>query len=165
MKQLKQRGVLLLALVAVFSVAAVSVHAATLNVTVMDAQAGEKLEGISITVMSKPVFPMKVSVMHPVCSKLQIWLPVSTRYPHLPPVMPIRPWQTLSLLPTEPHRWKLLSLQRLLNWIKFPFRPRAAGEKVLEAPASVALVSASEIKDRVAPSVTEHLKSVRGWMS
>ena len=35
-------------------------------------------------------------------------------------------------------------------------------EKVLEAPASVALVSASQIQDRVAPSVTEHLKSVRG---
>ena len=34
-------------------------------------------------------------------------------------------------------------------------------EKVLEAPASVALVSASQIRDRVAPSVTEHLKSVR----
>ena len=34
-------------------------------------------------------------------------------------------------------------------------------EKVLEAPASVALVSDSQIKDRVAPSVTEHLKSVR----
>ena len=33
---------------------------------------------------------------------------------------------------------------------------------MLEAPASVALVSASQIKDRVAPSVTEHLKSVRG---
>ncbi len=34
-------------------------------------------------------------------------------------------------------------------------------EKVLEAPASIALVGASEIRDRVAPSVTEHLKSVR----
>ena len=34
-------------------------------------------------------------------------------------------------------------------------------EKVLEAPASVALVDNSEIKDRIAPSVTEHLKSVR----
>ena len=34
-------------------------------------------------------------------------------------------------------------------------------EKVLEAPASVALVSDSQIKDRIAPSVTEHLKSVR----
>ena len=32
---------------------------------------------------------------------------------------------------------------------------------MLEAPASVALVGDSEIKDRVAPSVTEHLKSVR----
>ena len=34
-------------------------------------------------------------------------------------------------------------------------------EKVLEAPASVALVGTSAIRDRVAPSVTEHLKSVR----
>ena len=34
-------------------------------------------------------------------------------------------------------------------------------EKVLEAPASVALVGDSEIKDRVSPNVTEHLKSVR----
>ena len=30
-----------------------SVHAATLNVTVMDAQTGEKLNGISVTVMSQ----------------------------------------------------------------------------------------------------------------
>ena len=34
-------------------------------------------------------------------------------------------------------------------------------EKVLEAPASVAVVSDSDIKDRVAPGLTEHLKSVR----
>ena len=34
-------------------------------------------------------------------------------------------------------------------------------EKVLEAPASVAVVSASRIKDRVASTVAEHLKSVR----
>ena len=34
-------------------------------------------------------------------------------------------------------------------------------EKVLEAPASVAVVSASRIKDRVTSTVAEHLKSVR----
>lgn len=34
-------------------------------------------------------------------------------------------------------------------------------EKVLEAPASVALVDDSQIQDRVALSVTEHLKSIR----
>ena len=34
-------------------------------------------------------------------------------------------------------------------------------EKVLEAPASVALLDDSEIKDRVSLSVTEHLKSLR----
>ncbi len=34
-------------------------------------------------------------------------------------------------------------------------------EKVLEAPASVAFLDGSQIRDRVAPSVTEHLKSLR----
>ena len=34
-------------------------------------------------------------------------------------------------------------------------------EKVLEAPASVAFLDGSQIRDRVAPNVTEHLKSLR----
>ena len=53
MKRLKQHSVLLFALVAVLCVATVSVQAATLNVTVTDAQTGEKLNDISITVMSQ----------------------------------------------------------------------------------------------------------------
>ena len=43
-KQLKQRSVLLLTLVTVLCVAAVATQAATLNVTVTDAQTGEKTE-------------------------------------------------------------------------------------------------------------------------
>ena len=53
MKQLNQHRVLLLALVAVLGVAAMPAQAATLNVTVTDAQTGDKLNGISITVMSQ----------------------------------------------------------------------------------------------------------------
>ena len=53
MKHLKQHSVLLFALVAVLSVAAVSVQAATLNVTVTDAQTSAKLNGVSINVMSQ----------------------------------------------------------------------------------------------------------------
>ena len=72
MKPSKQHGVFLLALIAVLCVVGVSVQASTLNVTVIDAQTGEKLDGSSVTVCPKPVRPPKVLAMPPVCLKLQI---------------------------------------------------------------------------------------------
>ena len=162
MKQLKQRGVLLLALVAVFSVAAVSVHAATLNVTVMDAQAGEKLEGISITVMSQAgVSNEGISDASGMLEITDLAAGVYTISASAPGYAD-KTMANVELVADGTTSVEIALSSEIIELDQVSVSASRRREKVLEAPASVALVSASEIKDRVAPSVTEHLKSVRG---
>ena len=162
MKQLKQRGVLLLALVAVFFVAAVSVHAATLNVTVMDAQAGEKLEGISITVMSQAgVSNEGISDASGMLEITDLAAGVYTISASAPGYAD-KTMANVELVADGATSVELALSSEVIELDQVSVSASRRREKVLEAPASVALVSASQIKDRVAPSVTEHLKSVRG---
>ncbi len=162
MKQLKQRGVLLLALVAVFSVAAVSVHAATLNVTVMDAQAGEKLEGISITVMSQAGASTEgISDASGMLEITDLAAGVYTISASAPGYAD-KTMANVELVADGTTSVEIALSSEIIELDQVSVSASRRREKVLEAPASVALVSASEIKDRVAPSVTEHLKSVRG---
>ena len=51
MNQLTIRSGVLYALLAVLALVSATAHSGTLNVTVTDAQTGEKLDGISITVI------------------------------------------------------------------------------------------------------------------
>ena len=79
MKHLKQHSVLLFRLGCRFECCCGVGASRTLNVTVTDAQTGAKLNGVSITSCPKPVLPLKVSVMHPACLKLRIYLLMSTQ--------------------------------------------------------------------------------------
>ena len=162
MKQLKQHGVLLLALVAVMCVAAAPVQAATLNVTVTDAQTGEKLDGISITLVSQAGTSTEgVSDAAGMLEVADLAAGVYTIAASAPGYAD-KMMANVELVADGTTSVEIALSSEIIELDQVSVSASRRREKVLEAPASVALVSASEIKDRVAPSVTEHLKSVRG---
>ena len=162
MKRLKQHSVLLFALVAVLCVATVSVQAATLNVTVMDARTGEKLDGISVTVMS-PAGTSTEGV-----SDAAGMLEIADLATGVYTIAASAPGYTdkmmanVELVADGATSVEIALSSEVIQLEQVSVTASRRPEKVLEAPASVALVTGSQIRDRVAPNVTEHLKSVRG---
>ena len=162
MKRLKQRSVLLLALVAVLCVAVVSVQAATLNVTVTDAQTGDKLNGISITVMSQAGTSTEgVSDAAGMLEVADLAAGVYTIAASAPGYTD-KMMANVELVADGTTSVEIALSSEVIELDQVSVTASRRREKVLEAPASVALVTGSQIRDRVAPSVTEHLKSVRG---
>ena len=162
MKHLKQHSVLLFALVAVLSVAAVSVQAATLNVTVTDAQTGAKLNGVSINVMSQAGASAEgVSDASGMLEIADLSADVYTITASAPGYAD-KTIANVELVADETTSVEIALSSEIIELEQVSVTASRRREKVLEAPASVALVTASQIRDRVAPSVTEHLKSVRG---
>ena len=160
MKQLNLHSVLLLALFAVLAVAAVSVQAATLNVMVTDAQTGDKLNGISITVTPESgetatgVSDATGAFMKDLAAGVYTITASSPGY-----VEAVMANVGLTADETKSVAIALSSTIIQLNQVSVTASRRR--EKVLEAPASVALIDSSQLKDRVASNVAEHLKSVR----
>ena len=162
MKHLKQHSVLLFALVAVLSVAAVSAQAATLNVTVADAQTGAKLNGVSINVMSQAGASAEgVSDASGMLEIADLSADVYTITASAPGYAD-KMMANVELVADGTTSVEIALSSEIIELDQVSVTASRRREKVLEAPASVALVSASQIRDRVAPSVTEHLKSVRG---
>ena len=162
MKQLKQYGVLLLALVVVLCVVAGSVQAATLNVTVMDAQTGEKLNDISITIMSQAGTSTEgVSDAAGMLEVADLAAGVYTIAASAPGYAD-KMMANVELVADGTTSVEIALSSEVIELDQVSVSASRRREKVLEAPASVSVVTASQIKDRVAPSVTEHLKSVRG---
>ena len=161
MKHLKQHSVLLFALVAVLSVAAVSAQAATLNVTVTDAQTGAKLNGVSINVMSQAGASAEgvsdASGMLEVADlSAEVYMITASASGYADKVM-----ENIELAADGTTSVEIALSSEVIELDQVSVTASRRREKVLEAPASVALVTGSQIRDRVAPSVTEHLKSVR----
>ncbi len=162
MKQLKQHGVLLLALVAVLCIAAMSAQAATLNVTVTDAQTGEKLDGISVTATSQT--GASTEGVSDASGMLEIGDLASGAYTITASALGYadKMMANVELVADGTTSVEIALSSEVIELDQVSVSASRRREKVLEAPASVALVSASQIQDRVAPSITEHLKSVRG---
>ena len=162
MKHLKQHSVLLFALVAVLSVAAVSAQAATLNVTVTDAQTGAKLNGVSINVMSQAGASAEgVSDASGMLEIADLSADVYTITASAPGYAD-KTMANVELVADGTTSVEIALSSEIIELDQVSVTASRRREKVLEAPASVAVVSASQIRDRVAPSVTEHLKSVGG---
>ena len=161
MKHLKQHSVLLFALVAVLSVAAVSAQAATLNVTVTDAQTGAKLNGVSINVMSQAGASAEgVSDASGMLEIADLSADVYTITASTPGYAD-KMMANVELAADGTTSVEIALSSEVIELDQVSVTASRRREKVLEAPASVALVTGSQIRDRVAPSVTEHLKSVR----
>ena len=162
MKRLKQHSVLLFALVAVLCVATVSVQAATLNVTVTDARTGEKIDGISVTVISQ------AGTSNEGVSNAAGMLEIADLATGAYTIAASAPGYTdktmanVELVADGTTSVEIALSSDVIQLDQVSVTASRRREKVLEAPASVAVVSASQIRDRVAPSVTEHLKSVGG---
>ncbi len=162
MKQLKQHRILLFALVAVLGIAAVSAQAATLNVTVTNAQTGEKLSDISITATSQDGTStegvsdasgtLEIADLSAGVYKISASAPGYTD----------RMMANVELVADGATSVEIALSAEVIELDQVSVSASRRREKVLEAPASVALVTASQIRDRVAPEITEHLKSVRG---
>ena len=162
MKHLKQHSVLLFALVAVLSVAAVSAQAATLNVTVTDAQTGAKLNGVSINVMSQAGASAEgVSDASGMLEIADLSADVYTITASAPGYAD-KMMANVELVADGTTSVEIALSSEIIELDQVSVTASRRREKVLEAPASVAVVTGSQIRDRVAPSVAEHLKSVRG---
>ncbi|MCE2393823.1 TonB-dependent receptor [Candidatus Poribacteria bacterium] len=162
MKRLKQHSVLFTVLVTVLYVAAVSVQAATLSVTVMDAQTGEKLNDISVTVMSQTgTFNESLSYSSGMLKIADLDAGVYTITASAPGYAD-KIMANVEIVANGTTSVEIALSSEIIELDQVSVSASRRREKVLEAPASVAVVSASQIRDRVAPSVTEHLKSVRG---
>ena len=154
-------GVLLLASFIIFIVAIVSASAATLNITVTDTQTGNRLNNVSITVTHEDGAVIQgVSSTTGTLEILDLVAGVYTITASLPGYTETV-IADVALAVDETKSVELALSSEVIQLEKVSVTASRRREKVLEAPASVALVGDSEIKDRVAPSVTEHLKSVR----
>ena len=145
----------------ILGVATLSVQAAILNITVTDDQTGKELSNVSITIKHETgetdngvsdangtlAFADLDAGLYTITASMQ---------GYTDNVM------TDVLLNNDETKSIPLSLNSdIIELEKVSVTASRRKEKVLEAPASVALVDDSQIQDRIAMSVTDHLKSVR----
>ena len=161
MKSLCLLSTLVLFLCLIFGLAVVSVEAATLNITVTDAQTGNKLNGVSIAVTPKTGDAATgvsdangTLAITDLAAGTYTVTASSTGYAD-------KVLTDVALAADETKSIEIALSSKVIQLEQVSVTASRRREKVLEAPASVALVADSEIKDRVTPSVTEHLKSVR----
>ena len=161
MKRLSLVCIAVFTLFVVWGVSTVSVQAASLNITVTDAQTGNKLNNVSITVTPKTGDAVKgVSDANGALAIADLAAGVYT-------ITASSPGYTedvitnVELASDETKSVEISLPSEVIELAKVSVTASRRKEKVLEAPASVALLDDSEIKDRVSLSVTEHLKSLR----
>ena len=161
MESLNRSGILLLASFTILVVAVMSVQAATFNITVTDTRTGNGLNDVSITITSED------STVATGTSDATGTLEISDLAAGVYTITASSPGYThtvvseVALADDETKSLEITLSSAAIQLEQISVTASRRREKVLEAPASVALVGDSEIKDRVSPSVTEHLKSVR----
>ncbi len=145
----------------VLGISVASSETATVNITVRDTQTGNRLNDVSITVT--PGTGDAVAGVSEANGALEITNLAAGVYT----ITASAPGYTDTVVPDfalatdETKSIEIALSSNAIQLEKVSVTASRRREKVLEAPASIALVGASEIRDRVAPSVTEHLKSVR----
>lgn len=161
MKRLILVGIAVFVLFIFLGVATVSVQAASLNITVTDTQTGNKLNNVTITVTPKTGDAAKgVSDANGALALANLAAGVYTisasSQGYTEEVI-----ANVELASDETKSVEISLSSEVIELAKVSVTASRRKEKVLEAPASVALLDDSEIKDRVSLSVTEHLKSLR----
>ena len=161
MKSLPLLGILALCLYIIFGIAVMSAEAATLNITATDTRTGSRLNGVSVTITPKTGDVITavsdtngVLVVADLAAGIYTITASLTGYTDAVIA-------DIALTADETKSIEIALSSKVIQLEQVSVTASRRREKVLEAPASVALVVDSEIKDRVAPSVTEHLKSVR----
>ena len=160
MKRLNCVNVFLLIICVILLTVTGSVQAATFNITVTD-QTGDELKDITITVA--PENGDVVTDVSDATGTLEvtdlaagIYTITASSPGYNDTVMP-----NVSLRADETISVAIALSTEVIQLDQISVTASRRREKVLEAPASVAFIDDSQIRDRVAPSVTEHLKSLR----
>ena len=160
MESLNRFGILLLASFIIL-VVVMSVQAATLNITVTDTRTGNRLTDVSVTATFED------GTVATGTSDATGTLEISDLAVGVYTITVSSPGYTdtvvseVALADDETKSLEITLSSEAIQLEQISVTASRRREKVLEAPASIALVGDSEIKDRVSPSVTEHLKSVR----
>ena len=161
MKLLRIVSIMIFVCCVILGASTISTHAATLNITVTDAQTGNQLKDVSITVK-----PQKGDASKGM-TDTNGTLTVSDLSAGVYTITAIAPGYTdnvmtnVELTEDDTQSVSISLSSDVIELNKVSITASRRKEKVLEAPASVALIDDSQIQDRVAMSVTEHLKSLR----
>ena len=133
----------------------------TLNITVADAQTGSQRSAVSVTVM--PETDDALTGVNGTSDAFEVRDLAAGTYTvtAFSPGYAKATIADVALAADETKSIEIALSSKVIQLEQVSVTASRRREKVLEAPASVALVADSEIKDRVTPSVTEHLKSVR----
>ena len=161
MKSLRLLSVLSLSLYIILGLAVVAAETATLNITATDIRTGSRLNGVSITITPETGDVITgvsntngALVVADLAAGAYTVTASSTGYAD-------KVLTDVTLTADETKSIEIALSSKVIQLEQVSVTASRRREKVLEAPASVALVGTSEIRDRVSPSVTEHLKSVR----
>lgn len=187
MKGLSLVSIVVFTLFVVLGITTVSVHAASLNITVTDSGTGNKLNNVTITVKPKSgdathhierskgqlghvmrhSKPKSDDAADPGVTDVDGTLTLANLSADVytitvrSPGYPEEVVTNVELAADQTKSVEIALTSEVIELEKVSVTASRRKEKVLEAPASVALLDDSEIKDRVSLSVTEHLKSLR----
>ena len=160
MQQLTIRCGILYPLFAVLALVSATAYAATLNVTVTDAQSGEKLDRISITVI-----PQTGDSREGTSDAMG-----ASQFAELPAGIYAINASSLSyadkvvsdveLQSDEAKSVEIALFSRVIQLDQVSVTASRREEKVLEAPAAVSVLDDTQIDSRVAVTTTEHFKSL-----
>ena len=160
MNQLNIRRGILYPLFAVLALVSATAHAATLNVTVTDAQSGEKLDGISITVIPQTgdsregtSDAMGASQFADLPAGIYSISASSLSYAD-------KAVSNVELQGDEAQSVEIALFSRVIQLDQVSVTTSRRQEKVLEAPAAISVLDDTQIDSRVAVTTTEHFKSL-----
>ena len=160
MKQLTIRSGILYPLFAVLALVSATAYAATLNVTVTDAQSGEKLDAISITVIPQTgdsregtSDAMGASQFAELPAGIYSISASSLSYAD-------KAVSNVELKGDETKSVEIALFSRVIQLDQVSVTASRREEKVLEAPAAVSVLDDTQIDSRVAVTTTEHFKSL-----
>ena len=139
----------------------VLVQAATLQLTVIDVQTGSKLNRVSVTVKAESGATFNGVSNENGAIELSdlpagVYTITATSQGYTELVI-----ENVELTELDTKSIDINLTSDVIQLERISVSASRRKEKVLEAPASVALLDDTEIKDRVSMSVTEHLKSLR----
>ena len=160
MNQLNIRSGILFAIFAVLALTSAMAHAATLNVMVTDAQSGEKLDRISITVIPQTgdsregtSDAMGASQFADLPAGIYSITVSSLSYAD-------KAVSNVELQSDEAKSVEIALFSRVIQLDQVTVTTSRRQEKVLDAPAAISVLDDTQIDSRVAVTTTEHFKSL-----
>ena len=161
MKRLRIVSLTVCVLCVILGAATTATQAATLNITVTDAQTGNQIQNVSITVKPQTGDASKgmtdtngTLALSDLSAGVYTITAIASGYTDNGLI-------NVEITEDETKSVNISLSSDVIELDKVSITASRRKEKVLEAPASVALLDDSQIQDRVSMSVTEHMKSLR----